>query len=368
MAKDRGPRATTFVVCQNSVVLRTRSRSSRPSHDLTRTRQERDNNLTSASDVESSVGEYERLHSSSSADERNEHYASLVNAYYDLATLFYEWGWGHSFHFSNRHPHETFNEATRRHEHYLASKLELSGALKKVVDEMKGDANGVANGNHAEGGGASAAREGCTPSMARVKVLDVGCGIGGPMRNICKFTGADVTGLTLNQYQVDRGNELCRADPHFRNVKEGDGALPDIRCRSTQGDFMKQPFPDATFDAAYAIEATCHVPDRVGCYAEMSRVLKPGAVFACYEWCLTDKYDPANPEHVKIKKQIEEGGGLPDIASMHHCLKALEEAGFEIPEERDLVNDEYGGWQVPETGEYATTREARMHHRGGKPW
>jgi hypothetical protein len=72
--------------------------------------------------------------------------------------------------------------------------------------------------------------------------------------------------------------------------------------------------------------------------------------------------------HVLIKKQIEEGDGLPDIASTHHCLTALKKAGFEILEERDLVNDEYGGWQVPATGEYATSKDAKKHYRGGKPW
>lgn len=33
-------------------------------------------------------------------------------------------------------------------------------------------------------------------------------------------------------------------------------------------------------------------------------MLKPGQVFACYEWCLTDKYDKANEEHRRIKKQV----------------------------------------------------------------
>lgn len=328
-------------------------------------RQER-GNLTSASNVESSVGEYERLHANStSVDERNSNYTNLVNSYYDLATLFYEWGWGASFHFSNRHAHESFEEATRRHEFYLASKLNLSGALGNVSGVMNKEMNAstvVESTNEEE------VKEGSTPSMASVKVLDVGCGIGGPMRNICKFTGADVTGLTLNQYQVDRGNELCCADAHFMNTKNVDSGLANVRCRSVQGDFMKQPFEQSSFDAAYAIEATCHAPDRVGCYSEIYRVLKPGAVFACYEWCLTDKYDAGNPEHVAIKKQIEEGDGLPDIASTHHCLTALEKAGFEILEERDLVNDEYGGWQEAATGEYSTSKEACKHHRGGKPW
>eukprot|EP00957_Ditylum_brightwellii_P137525 10484661-Ditylum_brightwellii.AAC.1 len=113
--------------------------------------------LTSSERVDTSIDEYNRLHSFESAEERNSNYKSLVNSYYDLATLFYEWGWGSSFHFAYRYPHENFAESIRRHEYYLASKLGLSD------------------------------------DASSTKVLDVGCGIGGPMRNICRFTGADVT-------------------------------------------------------------------------------------------------------------------------------------------------------------------------------
>ncbi|CAM9924935.1 unnamed protein product, partial [Choristocarpus tenellus] len=82
------------------------------------------------------------------------------------------------------------------------------------------------------------------------KVLDCGCGIGGPYRNIARFTNADVTGITINEYQVKRGNELTQQ-----------AGLQD-QCRSIQGDFMKLPFEDASFDGVYAIEATCHAPQR----------------------------------------------------------------------------------------------------------
>lgn len=39
-----------------------------------------------------------------SADDRNKDYANLVDSYYDLATEFYEWGWGTSFHFADKRP------------------------------------------------------------------------------------------------------------------------------------------------------------------------------------------------------------------------------------------------------------------------
>jgi sterol 24-C-methyltransferase len=37
-----------------------------------------------------------------------------------------------------------------------------------------------------------------------MKVLDVGCGVGGPARNIAKFSGATIVGLNNNDYQVSR--------------------------------------------------------------------------------------------------------------------------------------------------------------------
>lgn len=56
--------------------------------------------------------------------------------------------------------------------------------------------------------------------------------------------------MILETTQVSRGNEL--------NAQAGLRA----QCRSVQGDFMALPFPDESFDGAYAIEATCHAPDR----------------------------------------------------------------------------------------------------------
>ena len=33
---------------------------------------------------------------------------------------------------------------------------------------------------------------------------DVGCGVGGPGRNIAMFSGAKITGLNFNKYQISR--------------------------------------------------------------------------------------------------------------------------------------------------------------------
>ena len=252
--------------------------------------------------VDSVIDTYNNLHDDKvvDLDKRNSSYTTLVNSYYELATLFYEWGWGQSFHFAYQLRGESFKEAIARHEYFLAGRLGVN---------------------------------------QNSQVLDVGCGVGGPMRNIARFTRANVTGVTLNEYQVIRGNELNAA-----------AGLKDC-AKSVQADFMKIPFADNHFDGVYAIEATCHAPRREDVYGEIFRVLKPGQFFACYEWCLTPKYDKNNELHRLIKKKIEEGDGLPDMTTEQSCVDALKAVGFEVVEARDMALDTlYGSgspWWLP---------------------
>ena len=64
------------------------------------------------------------------------------------------------------------------------------------------------------------------------------------------------------------------------------------------------PYGDAHVDKVYAIEATCHSPTLLSVYSEVFRVLKPGGMFALYEWIMTDKYNPTDPYHKKLKADI----------------------------------------------------------------
>lgn len=74
-------------------------------------------------------------------------------------------------------------------------------------------------------------------------------------------------------------------------------------------------------------------------YREILRVLKPGGMFVSYEWCLTKVHDPANEKHVRSKRLIEEGDGLPDLMPTGHCDESLAKAGFEFLEGRDAALD-----------------------------
>lgn len=102
---------------------------------------------------------------------------------------------------------------------------------------------------------------------------------------------------------------------------------------------MKIPEDDESFDATYAIESMPHGPDKTEAFREALRILRPGSYFTGYDWCLTERFDSKNPEHMKIKHDIMAGNGLPDIALTTDVDSALIRAGFEPIEARDLASD-----------------------------
>ncbi|OJJ50288.1 hypothetical protein ASPZODRAFT_1138566 [Penicilliopsis zonata CBS 506.65] len=233
---------------------------------------------------------------------RRSQYANLTQQYYNLSTDLYENGWCQSFHFCRFAPGERFHQAIARHEHYLAMRT------------------GIKEG---------------------MKVLDVGCGVGGPAREIAKFSNAHITGLNNNDYQIQRATRYAQ--------QEG---LSD-RLDFVKGDFMQMGFPDNHFDAIYAIEATVHAPDLEGVYREIFRVLKPGGVFGVYEWLMLDSYDDSDTEQRQIRQGIEQGNGISNMVKVADGLAAIRNAGFELVFHDDLAaKGDTVPWYYPIAGDF----------------
>ena len=274
--------------------------------------------------VASTARSYERDFGRDEAEgleRRKRQYKDLTNKYYDLVTDLFEYGWGKSFHFAPRAPNESFADSLARHERNMADRL----ALK--------------------------------PGM---RVADLGCGVGGPLREIARFSGATIVGVNNNAYQLERARKLTD--------EAGLGHLAEfLKC-----DFMQMDVPDESFDAAYAIEATIHAPTKAGCFGEVFRVLKPGGCFAAYEYCMTGRFDPNNPRHRRIKGDLETGGALQDIPFPQQIDDALRQVGFELLEARDLAENPGPGipWYQPLAGSrfsfagFRSTRPGRMVTHG----
>ncbi|CAG8591901.1 5840_t:CDS:2 [Paraglomus occultum] len=195
--------------------------------------------------------------------------------------------WGESFHFARLFKGDTFEQSIKRHEQYLSLKLGLS---------------------------------------RNSRTLDVGCGVGGPLREIVRLSGAHVTGLNNNAYQIER----CKT----YSKKFGLESMTDF----VKGDFTNIPCELYNkFDTAYAVEATVHSPKLEIVYGEVFRALKPGGLFAVYEWVTTSIYDDNNPDHRRIIHGIEEGNAVPKLSSYIQALDAAKKVGFEIVEYEDMA-------------------------------
>ncbi len=212
-------------------------------------------------------------------------HAETVKEYYDLCGEFMLFGWGESLHFAPLSPRESLEDSKIRHQRLMIAKLELL--------------------------------EGMT-------VIDIGCGIGGPMRRVVREAGVRVVGVNNNEIQLKKAKSL--------NTEAGIAHMVDYKACS----FMDMgTVADDTFDRGYAIESTCHAPDKAGAFAEIYRVLKPGALFWGQEMCLTDEFDPDDRRHRAIKRELMHGIALKDIATMGEVNRALEAAGFQVIEGRD---------------------------------
>ena len=238
-------------------------------------------------------------------DESYDH-SKIVNFYYDLCHEMMEYGWGDCLHFAPLAKSETLEDAVIRHERLMIEKLELNDSME---------------------------------------VIDVGCGVGGPMRRVAQESGAMVCCINNNEYQLTQAKS--------KNIDAGLDHLAEyVKCDFTNMSTLN----DHSFDAGYAIESTCHAQDKQRAFAEIFRVLKPGALLWGQEMCLTDSFDPTDVRHGQLKQELMRGIALHDIATFRGVNNSLEAAGFEILEANDLAEtgDPSTPWYGPMDSRYGS--------------
>ena len=161
------------------------------------------------------------------------------------------------------------------------------------------------------------------PIAAGDRLLDLGCGAGRHAAEACR-----------------RGATVVALDMSAPDLKEARDRLADVdpeRARSlaVQGDALRLPFADGSFDRIIAAEVLEHIPDDAGAMAELARVLRPGGLVAVTVprwgpekvcWALSDAYHEVEGGHVRIYRKSElrsrlERVGLKHLA--HHYAHAL---------------------------------------------
>ena len=152
---------------------------------------------------------------------------------------------------------------------------------------------------------------------ADTHALDVGCGLGGTSRFVASRYGCRVTGIDLTPEFVSTGQCLC----------EWVGLNGQVAL--AHGDATAMPFSNESFDAAFMLHVGMNIANKAGLFAEVYRLIKPGAVFGVYDVMQTGNESLDYPVP---------WSSIPDtsaLATREQYIDGLEEAGFHVIRIRD---------------------------------
>ena len=143
---------------------------------------------------------------------------------------------------------------------------EYDGALVTLLELIWGE------GYMAPGGEGNVANIAEGLDMRGKRVLDIGCGLGGPAFFLARNYGANVVGTDLEPQLIETARQRAK--------KDGLEAQTEVQVVEAG----PLGFPDESFDFVVSSGAFTQISNKLEMFKEVLRVLKPGGVFSCYDW------------------------------------------------------------------------------------
>lgn len=158
------------------------------------------------------------------------------------------------------------------------------------------------------------------------RILDIGCGIGGPAFEMAQTFNAEVVGIDLEAPLIQRAiNAAERKD------------LSD-RCTFQTVEAGPLTFADESFDIVVSSGAITQTNDTAAILDECYRVLRPGGYLTCYDWT---KSEGAYSEDMLYWLKME---------GLTYALKTLDDYASE------LRNSGFTGVEVEDASEWYRMR------------
>ena len=195
--------------------------------------------------------------------------------------------------------------------------LEALAAAGKDVNSLSPADLAPVDEFHVGGRPATIAFAGQLGVHSGMRLLDVGCGLGGAARYFAHEHGCHVTGIDLSGEYVAVANALAA------RVGLGDR----VSCR--QGSALALPFTPGNFDAAYLLHVGMNIENKSGLFAEIRRVLAPSGTLGIYDVMRLGAGELSYPVPWASSP---EASFVADAATYRRLLEA---AGFEVLKERN---------------------------------
>ena len=148
------------------------------------------------------------------------------------------------------------------------------------------------------------------PISENQRIIDIGCGLGGPARYFAKQFKCFITGIDITPSFIEIGNKFNNLTSMSKQVslQIGNGETLD--------------FEDETFDGGYSQHVTMNIKNRKEFFLEAYRVLKKGTFFAFSEHGLGPEGNPIFP------LPWADTAEMSFLFSPKSTIALLEEVGF----------------------------------------
>lgn len=144
-----------------------------------------------------------------------------------------------------------------------------------------------------------------------------------------RATGANVTGLTINPYQVERAYAITAQLPLWMQE----------RSNFVVQDYLNvQGMELESYDGAFYMESSLHCEDRAKTFSETYKLLKPGARLVGMEYNLLPGWNASDPEQQRLMAMHLHGNGAAKTPTIEENLAQFRAAGFEVVEHYDFAN------------------------------
>jgi ubiquinone/menaquinone biosynthesis C-methylase UbiE len=150
-----------------------------------------------------------------------------------------------------------------------------------------------------------------------MRLLDIGCGLGGAARYFASEHACQVTGIDLSDEYVAVANALAARA----------GLDQQVSCQRCSA--LALPFASGSIDGAYMFHVGMNIEDKARLFAEVRRVLTPSGVFGIYDVMRIAEGDLSYP--VPWASSPEESF----VAEAAAYRRRLVAAGFDVLKERN---------------------------------
>ena len=151
----------------------------------------------------------------------------------------------------------------------------------------------------------------CGMDMGGLRLLDIGCGAGGPGLKLVEERGIELVGIDIEASLIEDAKDRARE----RNL-EAKSSFQVVEPGSLN-------FPDESFDITMNNGgAFIHTEDKASLFKECWRVLKPGGFITSYDWMTREVEQSEDMQAVFA--EVEETFMMP----LEHHGDLLGDAGF----------------------------------------